>query len=250
MQTTSIIIPNRNGLPLLQQCIRSVQQWTDTPYEIIVVDDGSHDGSIQYCREEKINFISNPFNHGFPRSCNLGMRMASGEAILLLNNDVVVSRNWLSNQLRCLYSNSQVGIVGPVTNYASGKQMVDTPFNSPEQAAEVANVPDSTKWLEVQRLVGFCFLMKKELVQQLGYLDEQFSPGHYEDDDYCYRARLSGYRLKIAGDTFVYHKGSASFKQEGDSLINSLLTQNYDKFVRKWGVDPHTFFKKNGDEPD
>jgi GT2 family glycosyltransferase len=246
MQKTSIIIPNRNGLSLLQQCIRSIRQWTDTPYEIIVVDDGSDDGSIHYCKQEKVRFISVPFSWGFPKACNLGMHVASGDALLLLNNDVVVSPNWLSNQLRCLYSQSEIGIVGPITNYASGRQMVDTPYNSPEKAGEVANAPDSRKWLEVQRLVGFCFLFKRELVQRIGILDEQFSPGHFEDDDYCYRARLSGFSLRIAGDTFVYHKGSASFKQGGDEQLKSLISQNYDKFVRKWGVDPHSYVKADG----
>lgn len=243
MKKTSIIITNKNGRSLLQRCIQSIQKFTNTPYEIIVVDDGSTDGSIEYCYQQKVRFISSPSSKGFPRSCNLGMHVASGEALLLLNNDVVVSPNWLSNLLRCLYSSEEIGIVGPVTNYASGRQMVDSPYNTPEQSADIANDSDSQKWFSVERLVGFCFLIKRELVDRIGFLDEQYTPGHFEDDDYCYRARLSGYRLLIAGDTFVYHQGSASFNKEDELKIKSLINENYNKFVQKWGVDPYSYMK-------
>ncbi|TBL81741.1 glycosyltransferase family 2 protein [Paenibacillus thalictri] len=243
MQTTSIIIPNRNGLGYLRECVLSIKQHTDaeTPYEIIVVDNGSDDGSLQYCRQEHIKFISLPSNRGFPAACNLGMRIASGDALMLLNNDVLVTRNWLKNLLRCLYSGNEVGIVGPVTNFASGKQMVEIPYKTSEQAAGFSNTADPGKWLNVPRLIGFCFLFKRELLHRIGLLDEQFSPGHFEDDDYCYRARSQGYRLLIAADTFIYHHGSASFGKEGDDRVKQLIRRNYDKFVAKWGVDPHSF---------
>ncbi|WP_248927682.1 glycosyltransferase family 2 protein [Paenibacillus hamazuiensis] len=241
MQKASIIIPNRNGLSYLQQCIASIVRHTDVPYEIIVVDNGSKDGSVEYCLKErrKVRLVSVPFNRGFPGACNLGLKLASGDAMLLLNNDVIVTPNWLSNLMRCLYSSRETGIVGPTTNYASGRQRVDSPYGSPELAAQAPNIPDAGKWQTVPRLVGFCFLIKRELMETIGLLDEQFAPGHFEDDDYCFRARLAGFQLKIAGDTFVYHHGSASFGQESEQ-VKSLIRRNYDKFVAKWGFDPHS----------
>ena len=161
MQTTSIVIPNANGLSFLQECLYSIKQHTRTPYEIIVVDNGSQDGSLELCIREKVRFISVPFNRGFPAACNLGMSLASGDAILLLNNDTIVAENWLDNMLRCLYSQEEIGIVGPMTNYASGKQMIQQPFTTLADMAARMNQPNPAKWVEVQRIVGLCFFVQK-----------------------------------------------------------------------------------------
>lgn len=241
MQMTSIIIPNYNGLNWLQRCIHSIRQHTQTPYEIIVVDNGSKDGSVEFCLHNKIKLASLPVNKGFPAACNLGLRMAVGDALLLLNNDTLMTQNALSHMLTCLYSSEDIGIVGPMTNYASGKQQIEEPFTSVEAMAAQMNVPDSGKWRQVERIVGLCFLFRRELMDRIGLLDERFSPGHFEDDDYCYRARQAGYRLMIVGDAFIYHHGSASFQKENEHKVKQLIQQNYSKFVEKWGVDPHQF---------
>ncbi|WP_410514168.1 glycosyltransferase family 2 protein [Paenibacillus sp. BR2-3] len=244
MTMTSIIIPTYNGLDLLQTCVESITAHTDTPYEIIVVDNGSEDRTTAYCRSKKITFISMPANAGFPVACNAGINLAYGDELLLLNNDVLVSRGWLSNMKRALYSAPDVGIVGPVTNYASGRQQVETFYEGTADfylAAEKANIPDPSKWTETRRLVGLCFLFKREVLDKVGLLDERFSPGHYEDDDYCFRARLHGYRLLIAGDTLVHHEGSASFKQVFNEGWQGLVERNRKLFIDKWHTDPAVF---------
>lgn len=245
MTLTSIIIPTYNGLGLLQACIEAIRMYTDIPYEIIVVDNASSDGTDEYCRANKITFISLPVNCGFPAACNLGLQMASGDELLLLNNDVIVSRGWLSNLKAALYSAPDIGIVGPLTNYASGRQQVQVSYSDMpgfHAEAQRANIPDPMKWMETGRLVGLCFLFKRELMHAIGLLDERFSPGHYEDDDYCYRARLRGYRLLIAGDCLVHHEGSASFKEVYASGLRELVERNRRIFMDKWHVDPLQFF--------
>jgi len=244
MSMTSIIIPTFNGIGLLRECIEAIEAYTDSPYEIVVVDNGSTDGTAEYCLGKPVTYISLPENRGFPEACNYGMLAARGSELLLLNNDVVVSRNWLSNLLHCLYSGENVGIVGPMTNYASGKQMKELHYANLDefhQLAETMNRHDPKKWLEVKRIVGLCFLFKRELMEKIGLLDERFSPGHYEDDDYCLRSRNAGYRILIAGDTFVHHHGSASFRKQGQELMDRLVETNYRKFIEKWGVDPKQF---------
>ncbi|KAI7257078.1 hypothetical protein KC345_g10869 [Hortaea werneckii] len=244
MTLTSIIIPTYNGLGLLRSCVESIKAYTDSPYEIIVVDNASSDGTDAYCRASRLTFISLPENRGYPQACNLGLQLAAGDELLLLNNDVIVSDGWLANLKSALYSAPNIGIVGPVTNYASGRQQVKTSYtdiSGYHAEARRANVPDAGKWLETGRLVGLCFLFKRQLMDAIGLLDERYSPGHYEDDDYCYRARLQGYRLLIAGDCLVHHEGSASFKEVYSSSLQELVERNRRIFMEKWHVDPAQF---------
>ncbi|QWU15251.1 Glycosyltransferase, GT2 family [Paenibacillus sophorae] len=244
MTQTSIIIPTFNGLSHLRTCVDAIRRYTAEPYELIVVDNASSDGTAKYCRSERITFISLPANAGFPSACNRGLQLASGDELLLLNNDVIVSKNWLANLKTALYSSPNTGIVGPVTNYASGRQQVDTRYADIagfHAAAETANIPDPSKWSETKRLVGLCFLFKREVLGKVGLLDERYSPGHYEDDDYCMRARLHGYRLLIAGDCLVHHEGSASFKEVYRSGWGELIERNRRLYIEKWGIDPQQF---------
>ncbi|UVI28617.1 glycosyltransferase family 2 protein [Paenibacillus spongiae] len=241
MKKTSIIIPTCNGRELLKDCVYSIKRHTDQPYEIIVVDNGSTDGTADICRQEGITFISLASNIGFPAACNMGLKIASGDNLLLLNNDVIVSRNWLSNMLNCLHSRPDIGIVGPFTNYASGRQQIDMPYTNLEEMSSRLNDPNAEKWIRVDRIVGLCFLFTRELMEHIGMLDERFSPGHFEDDDYCYRARNVGYQLRIAGDVFIFHHGSASFGRQDESKVKQLIETNRQKFMDKWGVDPANY---------
>ncbi|GGG83373.1 glycosyltransferase family 2 protein [Paenibacillus radicis (ex Gao et al. 2016)] len=237
---TSIIIPTYNGLPLLREAVASIRNCTTEPYELIVVDNGSTDGTIAYLQEQNINFISHPGNTGFPIACNWGLRLARGEYILLLNNDVLVSKHWLGNMLQHFRRDAAVGIVGPLSNYVSGRQQIEMTGNDVETAARLLN-EHRGEYEVVKRVIGFCMLFSRDLLQRVGLLDERFSPGHFEDDDYCYRASLAGYRIVIAKDTFVFHHGSASFKQGDREALNELLARNRQLFIDKWGVDPHRF---------
>lgn len=241
---TSIIIPTYNGKRLLVECIESIRAHTREDFELIVVDNGSTDGTIDWCRSERITFISSGSNLGFPKACNLGLRIATGEALLLLNNDVIVTANWLENMLQCLFSSGDIGIVGPTTNYVSGRQKIAVDYDGIGQMHIMAaqyNIQNSAKWENVNRLVGFCYLFKRDLMNAIGLLDERFSPGHYEDDDYCYRARAAGFRLMIAADVFVHHHGSASFHLTEQQELERLVALNKYKFMQKWGIDPQIF---------
>lgn len=241
MPAVSIVIPTHNGRPWLETCVASIRAFTETPHEIIVVDDGSTDGTADFCLAEKLLCISAPMNRGFPAACNQGLRAARGDAMLLLNDDTVVSCKWLDNMLDCLYSAPDVGVVGPMTNCADGVQRSALRYESIEQfhrLAETLNRPDPSRWTTVDRLVGFCMLIRRDVLERVGYLDERFSPGYYEDDDYCHRVRRAGYRLVLAGDTHVHHEGGRSFRRFGDEALRRLVERNRRLFVRKWGFEP------------
>ncbi len=235
---TSIIILTYNKLPVIRQCIESIREYTEAgTYEIIVVDNHSEDGTPEWLKEQKdIVLISNPENVGFPKGCNQGILKASGDNIMLLNNDTLATGNWLSNMLRCLYAGEDTGAVGPVTNYCSNLQTVPVNYTTTEEMQSFArnfNVSDPLKWEYRKKLVGYCLLVKKSVVDKVGLLDERFSPGNFEDDDYCRRIIIAGYRLILCKDTFIHHYGSLSFFDNLPGYIE-LLEINRKKFEEKW----------------
>jgi len=241
---TSIIIPSYNGAELLRTCLEAIRRHTPEPHEIIVVDNGSRDHTVSLCVEYRCRFIRLPKNRGFPVACNAGLRLATGDLLLLLNNDVIVANRWLSNLQACLLSDPLVGIAGPCTNYASGSQRVkELPYETLDQYLQISdtfNQPDTSRWREVSRLVGFCMLLRREVLDKVGLLDERYSPGHYEDDDFCHRVRMAGYKLMMAGDTLVHHMGSASFRKQPSRQLRRTLQRNLNLFISKWGYDPRT----------
>jgi GT2 family glycosyltransferase len=239
---TSIILVTHNGLPYTQACIESIHNHTlPCKYEIIAVDNASSDGTVEWLeRHVDVHLIRNSENKGFPAGCNQGLAAASGDYLLLLNNDTIVTPRWLTQLLACLDSDHRIGAVGPVTNNASYYTAVAAPYQSLEEMAKFAeshNDTEPSKWTERLKLIGFCLLMKREVYEVVGDLDERFTPGNFEDDDYCLRIRQAGYRLMLCGDTFIHHEGSGTFGKDANAF-SQLLQTNSVKFAKKWGFDP------------
>ncbi|UNL94672.1 glycosyl transferase [Paenibacillus polymyxa] len=235
---SSIIILTYNKLDYTKECIESIRNYTDQgTYEIIVVDNASNDGTQEWIQSQDDIFdICNESNLGFPKGCNQGIDVAQGDNIVLLNNDVVVTPGWLDILLNALYSSEDNGAVGPVTNSASNYQTVPVAYQSKNEMLAFAtkyNRPDNTKWEQRLRLIGFCMVIKREVVDKVGLLDEMFSPGNYEDDDYSCRINQSGYKLILCKDVFIHHYGSISFG-EANEAYTKLLEKNKCKFEEKW----------------
>ena len=254
-QKTSIIILSCNTLELLQLCIASIYEYTEAgTYEIIVVDNASEDGSAEWLREQKdLRCIYNEENLGFPKGCNQGLEIATGTELLLLNSDTVVTKDWLKNLRRALCSSSKVGAVGCVTNYCSNNQRIEASYKNIEEMLAFAadyNKSDSVLWEKRTKLVGFCYLFKREVLEKIGFLDERFSPGNYEDDDFSLRILQAGYDLLLCRDTFIHHFGSASFEKklkvqneaEMRERYNATLMRNQAIFFEKWQV-PEDYFE-------
>ncbi|SDP29232.1 glycosyltransferase [Selenomonas ruminantium] len=246
---TSIIILSYNALDYTKLCLESIRKNTEKgTYEIIVVDNGSKDGSAQWlATQTDICCIFNKKNMGFPKGCNQGMEIAQGTELLLLNNDTVVTPGWLDNMRKALYSGQNIGAVGCMTNHCSNEQAIRLPYQSIEELMAVAgnfNRSDAQKWYPWMVLVGFCLLMKREVYMRLGNLDESFSPGNFEDDDYCLRMRKAGYELLLCGDTYIHHFGSVAFAGKNDAArekdkkerYNKLIEKNRAYFMKKWSI--------------
>ncbi|MBB6735838.1 glycosyltransferase [Cohnella zeiphila] len=243
--TTSIVILTRNQLALTQACIESIRRYTPPePYELIVVDNASNDGTVEWLKKQPdVRLIANRENVGFPRGCNQGMRQATGDRLLLLNNDTVVTPRWLEQLIACLESDETIGAVGPVTNSASYYTAVQVSYRDREEMfafAEDYNRSNPSGWEERTKLIGYCLLLKRAAYETVGELDVRYSPGNFEDDDYCIRLRLAGYRLMLCTDTFIHHEGSATFRQDMDRYQQS-YQRSAVHFTEKWGYNPNVF---------
>jgi len=240
---TSIIIPTLNRIGYLRMCVDSIFRHTELPYEIIVVDNGSTDGTAEYLESlrGRVRYRLLDRNYGFAGAVNRGLMMAKGQTIVVLNNDTLATPRWLDNLLACLASDDRIGLVGPVTNYIGGEQLIEVPYrNLTEMQAFAAahNRSDPARWQDVERITGFCLAFRRDLWERAGYFDEGFAVGNYEDDDYNIRVRLLGLRLVIARDTFIHHFGSVSIKALGPEL-EAVNARNAAYYGEKWGHDPH-----------
>lgn len=242
MNQVSIIILTYNNLDYNLQCIQSIREYTkDGSYEIIIVDNGSTDGTREWLKKQSdLKLIFPNENTGFPKGCNLGIEAARKENdILLLNNDIVVTPNWLDILKTCLYSSEDIGAVGPITNYAWNNQSIKTPYTSIQDMiafSKTINISDRSKWEPKAKLVGFCMLIKRKALDITGVLDERFSPGNFEDDDLCVRITEAGYKLILCNDCFIHHYGNATFKKEPVKFSN-IIAVNSQKFREKWGFE-------------
>ncbi|MBR0007834.1 MULTISPECIES: glycosyltransferase [Bacillus] len=247
MVKTSIIVLTYNQLALTKQCLESIWKHTNNDcIEVIVIDNGSHDGTRDYLKQiTSIKAIFNKMNEGFAKACNQGLEVASGDNILFLNNDTVVTNQWLEPMIKLLYQDDKIGMVGPVSNYVSGPQQVPVNYTNVEEIEDFSRLyclQQRGRSKAVLRLVGFCLLVKKKVLDQVGGFDERFVGGSFEDDDLSLRVLQAGYQLKIALDSFVHHHGHATFTGNPDLSISQSYEENRQRFIDKWKVDVTTFF--------
>lgn len=242
----AIVILSYNLLDMTGNCIQSIRQTTpESAREIIVVDNASADGSVEWLRGQKdIKLLCNGENRGFPAACNQGIGLADAESdIFLLNNDTVLVDNALFWLRMGLYESEQVGSTGSVTNHMSNFQTVVEDGESEEAYREFAaknNVPMRHPYQNKMYLTGFALLLKRDVLNRVGLLDERFFPGNFEDNDLCLRINLAGFRNVLCKNSFIIHWGSSSFKKEPEKFQN-ILDINQRKFFDKWSsidLDP------------
>jgi GT2 family glycosyltransferase/predicted Zn-dependent protease len=239
---TSIIILTFNQLKYTKECLKSIRKYTPEPHEIIFVDNGSTDGTVKYLKtliKENKNYklIENKENLGFAKGCNQGISNSSGEYLLLLNNDVIVTEHWLSDMLSCLKSSPEIGIVGPMTNNISGLQKDPNAtypsINELPSYAKTFREQYRYRRIPFRRIVGFCMLFRRSLIDKIGLFDENFGTGNFEDDDLCLRSALEGFQNFIAGDVFIHHYGSRTFI--GNKInYSKAMNEQKEVFSGKW----------------
>jgi GT2 family glycosyltransferase/glycosyltransferase involved in cell wall biosynthesis len=246
----SIIVLTYNNLHLTKLCVDSIFRNTIWPnFELIIVDNASKDATRDYLEKlakqhENVKLILNDHNEGFAGGNNQGIRLATGEYIVPLNNDTIVTHGWLARLIRHLESDAKIGLVGPVTNSIGNEAKIEVEYSCIEEMeafSERQARQNEGKTFEIKMLALFCAVTRRKLFYEIGLLDERYEVGMFEDDDLASRLKKAGYRLLCCEDVFIHHFHGAAFNQLSEDKYKSLFKANRNKFEAKWGVkwEPH-----------
>ena len=259
----SIIIPIYNQHEITQECISAVLDNT-TDFELVLVDNGS-ENPLDFLHLPEVDAAMNEFgeawgepiktnigghpaivimnreNLGFPAAVNQGIKAATGETIILLNNDVIVTPAWAD-----LLETAMVDfdIVGPMTNYCAGIQRTTIgAYNDVDELAVKASLY-STKHINnfqpVSFVIGFCMAFKRSLVDEIGLFDDSLWPCSGEEIDFCFRAEKAGKSLAVVKGCYVHHEGSQTFQamqEAGEVDYLNIVSRNDKHLAEKWGAD-------------
>lgn len=229
----SIIIVNWNTRRITLKCINSVIENTTIPYEIIVIDNCSTDGSQEALENMSlVKLIKNDANVGFAKANNQGMLVALGDVILLLNSDTIILGNAIDESYRILKSDPSVAMVGckllngdmSLQRSCSFFPSLLTPILGKQIVSKIRNKyfsflstrfdsayldEDHDKLLFPDWIMGAFMMVRKEAVDQVGMLDEDYFM-YDEDMDWCYRFKKRGWAIQYNPDSFIIHLGGAS----------------------------------------
>ena len=242
----SVVVLTYNNLnETTKPCIESIlSNTTEGIYELILVDNASSDNSALFLEnvEQQHSHVKvklNTTNKGYAAGNNDGIEMASGDIVVLLNNDTLVPTGWLEALVKVFDENKKAGLVGPITNSSGNEQCVAIP-NLTEQNFKTISSDYAKRQKAIRfntlRMGFFCVAIKRQVITDIGLLDNGFGIGMFEDDDYCVRAASAGYDLVVAEDCFVYHKGSVSFTKLSSTEYQSIFSKNRAYFEKKHGV--------------
>ena len=243
----------------LRMCLESLWSRTQYPnFEVVVVDNSGSPQIYQLLRETaerepRLRVVLSERNEGFPRATNRGIREAGDcEYVALLNDDTVVTHGWLGTLIRHL-EEPDVELVGPVTNWAGNEARIEVDYERIEGMAPFAREYTRRRAgqvSEIPMLAMYCVVMRRRLLERIGFLDERFGIGMFEDDDFSRRVRAAGGRVVCAEDVFIHHWGRSSFGALPEEEYRRLFDENLRKFEAKWGEPwrPHVARSAAGEE--
>ena len=247
----SAIVLTYNNLALTKDCLGSLEKYSDdVDLEIVVVDNASNDGSPAYlsswaASRQNVKLILNADNRGFAAGNNQGLAAASGDYLVILNNDTVVTRGWAQRMVNHFRNAPEIGILGPLTNNIGNEARVDTHYtelDAMHQEAEKIIRPNLGNWFELNTVAFFCAMVPRSTYERCGALCEDYGIGFFEDDDYCRRVQAAGLAVGCAEDVFVHHHLSASFNKLGQERKRALFEVNRAIYEAKWGSwTPHRY---------
>ena len=226
-----IILLNWNNEEDTLECIESLEGINYDNYKIIVVDNGSEAESVLKIEKKypELKIIKNKENFGFAGGNNIGIKYAmenGADYVLLLNNDTTVEKDFLEKLVEAGELNKENGLLGPKTNYHSEQNRI---WFAGGKVSWLKNKGthigldeiDSKQYDEIKEvdyLTGCCLLIKREIIEKIGVLEEDYFL-YYEDTDFCLRAKNIGYKCLYIPEAKIYHKVSRSTKPGSSSYI-------------------------------
>ena len=248
MKNVDIIVPVYNAYEYTEECIKSVLKNTDlNKHRLILINDKSPDEKImpmlqKYVREnedKQIVVLENEENSGFVKTVNRGMCYSKND-VILLNSDTEVTNNWLEKMITCAYSNDYIATATALTNNGTIASVPnfgvdnDLPKNMTlEQYAKMIEDISLKRYPELTTGNGFCMYIKRNVIEEIGLFDDiTFEKGYGEENDFCYRALDHGYTNVLCDDTFIYHKGTQSFKKENLTKTRAAIIDDHIKKLR------------------
>lgn len=236
-----IVVCIHNALEDVKRCLESIERETSFPYDLYLVNDGSDIETTAYLRgfassRRQCTLLEREVAGGYTVAANCGLRASTSDCVVLLNSDTIATSRWLELLLECLHSDPKIGIVSPLSNAATWQSVpeISAPEGgwaintlpdgaSPNDMAALVSVSSQKQFPRVPFLNGFCLCLKRELIDAIGYLDEEAFPrGYGEENDYCLRAAVAGFTLAIADSAYVFHAKSKSYgKKRRSELVDA-----------------------------
>jgi GT2 family glycosyltransferase len=223
----SIVIPLYNQLCYTKGCLESIRQKTGSDVEIILVNNASSDGTAEYLSKlSGVTVINNDTNRGCSGAWNQGVSAASGDWIVILNNDVILSSGWIEGLLAAA-ERWHLDVISPAIR--EGELNYDIEANAREITGRMSDI------VRRGRAHGICFMVHSRVFEAVGTFDENFRIGQYEDTDFFLRVQKSGFRLGTVGSSFLHHFGSKTQNSiKTVKVAKPYALENKAYFIRKW----------------
>ncbi len=241
--SVSVIVLAWNGEKYLKHCLAALFAQDYTPLQVIVVDNGSNDASVQIAQGfgPRLELVQNGYNFGFAGGVNIGISHTTGDVVVLLNQDTEVQPGWLRSLVETFAEDSSTGVVGSKAIYpdsgrlqhAGGFLRAGDAFayhigRDEEDHGQYDTVTD------MDYVTGTAFAIHRKVIEEIGTLDEGFFPAFYEETDYCYRARRAGFRVVYQPDAVLLHHETTSLPRDSYALVSTFHRSRVRFVLRHW----------------
>ncbi len=248
-QLVSVIIVNWNGVEHLKKCLPSLYNQSHKKIEVIVVDNGSTDGSVKWARKNYPNtkILVNKKNLGFAEGNNVGYEICQGEYVLFLNNDTQVTKTFLTNLVMVLESNQKIGGVQSKILFMDNHNQLDSVGSFLTYTGFLYHLGvyvNNSEEFDKQKIIysakGACMMFRKDILDEIKVEGEIFDSrffAYFEESDLCHRVWLAGYKIMFVPKSVIYHKfGATSIKLRKPFIEYHSYKNRINSYIKNLGA--------------